>query len=84
MAINILKEAGLPCEGVTTPGGYGGRNQNNLAISTLQAVQDVYNAEIPHYFRDLFTEKGKSVAPQVLHPADLNGSTGGEASYLCR
>jgi hypothetical protein len=73
-ALTILKEAGLPCEGVTTPGGYGGRNQNNLALGTMEAVHDVFGAEIPHYFRDLFTEKGKSVAPQVLHPSDLNGS----------
>ena len=73
-ALTILKEAGLPCEGLTTPGGYGGRNQDNLAISTLQSVQDVFGAEIPHYFRDLFTEKDKSVAPQVLHPSDINGT----------
>lgn len=72
-ALTILKEAGLLCEGLTTPGGYGERNQNNLALSTLQAVQEVYGAEIPHYFRDLYTEKGKSVEPQVLFPADLNG-----------
>ncbi len=73
-ALTILKEAGLPCEGLTTPGGYGGRNQDNLAISTLESVRDVFGAEIPHYFRDLFTEKGKSVAPRVLHPSDLNGN----------
>ncbi|MBW6501996.1 MAG: twin-arginine translocation signal domain-containing protein [Bacteroidales bacterium] len=72
-ALNILKEAGLPCEGLTTPGGYGGRNQNNLALSTLEAVRDVYGAEIPHYFRDLFTEKERSVAPQVLNPSGLEG-----------
>ena len=71
-ALKILKEAGLPCEGLTTPGGYGGRNQNNLAVSTLEAVRDVYGAEIPHYFRDLFTEKEKSVAPRVLHAAGLD------------
>lgn len=71
-ALNILKEAGLTCEGLTTPGGYGGRNQDNLAIGTLQAVRDVYGAEIPHYFRDLFTEKGVSVAPQVRFPSDLD------------
>jgi hypothetical protein len=71
-ALNILKEAGLPCEGHTTPGGYGGRNQDNLALGTLQAVRDVYGAEIPHYFRDLFTKKGKSVAPQVKFPSDLD------------
>ena len=73
-ALTILKEAGLVCEGLTTPGGYGGRNQNNLALGTMDAVRDVFGAEIPHYFRDLFTEKGKSVAPQILHPADLNGT----------
>jgi len=73
-ALNILKEAGLYCEGLTTPGGYGGRNQDNLALGTLQAVRDVYGAEIPHYFRDLFTEKGKSVAPQVRFPSGLDSS----------
>jgi len=73
-ALAILKEAGLPCEGLTTPGGYGGRNQNNLAMSTLEALRDVYRTEVPHYFRDLFTEKGKSVAPKVLFPSDLEGS----------
>ena len=73
-ALKILKEAGLPCEGLTTPGGYGGDNQDNLAFSTLEAVRDVYGAEIPHYFRDLFTEKGKSVAPRVLFPSDLSGT----------
>jgi hypothetical protein len=71
-ALSVLKEAGLPCEGLTTPGGYGGRNQDNLALGTLDAVRDVYGAEIPHYFRDLFTEKEKSVAPLVLHPSGLN------------
>ncbi len=71
-ALRILKDAGLPCEGITTPGGYAGRNQDNLALSTLEAVRDVYNAEIPHYFRNLYTEKGKSVAPQVLYPSGLD------------
>ncbi|MBN1984680.1 MAG: hypothetical protein JW761_00185 [Prolixibacteraceae bacterium] len=70
-ALNILKEAGLPCEGLTTPGGYAGRNQDNLALGTLQAVRDVYGAEIPHYFRDLFTDKDKSVAPQVKFASGL-------------
>ncbi len=71
-ALQILKDAGLPCEGITTPGGYGSKNQDNLALGTLDAVRDVYGAEIPHYFRDLFTEKGNSVAPQVRFPSDLD------------
>ncbi len=73
-ALSILKEASLVCEGLTTPGGYGSRNQDNLALSTLEAVRDVYGAEIPHYFRDVFTEKDKSVAPHVLFPSDLDGN----------
>lgn len=73
-ALSILKEAGLPCEGLTTPGGYGSRNQNNLALSTLEAVRDVYGSGIPHYFRDLFTEKDESVAPRVLFPSGLEGN----------
>ena len=73
-ALQILKDAGLACEGLTTPGGYGGRNQDNLALGTLDAVRDVYGAEIPHYFRDLFTKKGVSVAPQVRFPSGLESS----------
>ena len=73
-ALRILKEAGLNCDGITTPGGYGSKNQNNLALGTMEAVRDVYGSEIPHFFRDLFTEKDKSVAPLVMHPSGLNGS----------
>ncbi len=72
-ALSILKEAGLNCSGLTTPGGYGSKNQNNLALGTLDAVRDVFGAEIPHYFRDLFTEKNKSVAPLVLNASGLSG-----------
>jgi hypothetical protein len=73
-ALTILKEAGLHCDGLTTPGGYAGRNQNNLALGTKDAVRSVYGSEISHYFRDLFTEKEKSVAPQVLHPTGIDGN----------
>lgn len=72
-ALSILKEAGLNCDGLTTPGGYGSKNQKNLALGTLEAVRDVFGSEIPHFFRDLFTEKGESVAPLVLNPSGLNG-----------
>ena len=71
-ALTILKEAGLICEGLTTPGGYGGKNMDNLAISTLQSVRDVFGSGVPHFFRDLYTEKGKSVKPLVLYPSDLD------------
>lgn len=71
-ALQVLKDAGLYCEGLTTPGGYGGKNKDNLALGTLEAVRDVYDSEIPHYFRDLYIERGKSVAPLVRYPSDLD------------
>ena len=44
-ALRILKEVGLPCEGVTTPGGFGGKVLPQLSVATGQAVRDVFKAE---------------------------------------
>lgn len=70
-ALKILKNAGLYCEGVTTPGGFGNRARESLAQGTLRAVRDVHGAEIPHYFRDLFTDE-RSVAPLVQYASGLD------------
>ncbi|MBD3675087.1 MAG: hypothetical protein HUJ26_16340 [Planctomycetaceae bacterium] len=69
-ALRILKNAGLYCEGVTTPGGYGNRSREALSLSTLQACRDVYGTEIPHYFRHLYTDD-RSVAPRVENAKGL-------------
>jgi len=71
-ALRILKNVGLDCEGITTPGGFGGQNRDNLAKATLQSCRDVFQAEIPHYFRDLFTDD-QSVAPLVQYASGLAG-----------
>ena len=71
-SLNILKEAGLHCDGVTTPGGFGHRNIPNLARGTQYAVREIYGGKIAHFFRDLYTEKGKSVAPQIFHAEGLD------------
>jgi hypothetical protein len=71
-ALRVLKSVGLPCEGVTTPGGFGNRVRPQLAQATLQACRDVYGAEIPHYFRHLFTD-ARSVAPRVEYASGLDG-----------
>jgi hypothetical protein len=71
-ALRILKNVGLPCEGITTPGGFGSQNRPNLAKATLQSCRDVFNAEIPHYFRDLFTDD-RSVVPLVQYASGLDG-----------
>lgn len=72
-ALDILKNVGLPCEGVTTPGGFGNRALPQLAQATLQAVRDVFHAEIPHYFRHAFDQGPESVAPRVEYASGLTG-----------
>ncbi len=72
-ALKILKEAGLTCEGITTPGGYGERNQVNLAKGTLESVRDVFGYKLAHFFRDVITEKDKSVAPRIMYTSGLDG-----------
>lgn len=73
-ALRILKNVGLPCEGITTPGGFGTRARPQLAQATLQSVRDVFGAEIPHYFRDLFDRGEQSVAPRVEYASGLETS----------
>ena len=69
-ALQILKNVDLPCEGITTPGGFGNRVLPQLSQATLQSVRSVYGAEIPHYFRHLYTDE-RSVAPRVEYAAGL-------------
>jgi hypothetical protein len=71
-ALRILRNVGLRCEGVTTPGGFGNQNRENLARATLDSVRDVFAAEVPHYFRHLFTGS-ESVAPRVEFATGLDG-----------
>jgi len=72
-ALQILKNVGLPCEGITTPGGFGNQVPAELAQATLQACRAVYHTAIPHYFRDLYDTGTRSVAPRVLYAAGLEG-----------
>jgi hypothetical protein len=50
-ALRILKNCDLPCEGITTPGGFGSRVAGKLPIAVHQAVREVFGAELPHYFK---------------------------------
>ncbi len=70
-ALSILKNAGLPCEGVTTPGGFGNKVLPQLAEATLRSVRGVFDADVPHYFRHLYTDD-RSVAPRVQLAAKLD------------
>jgi len=71
-ALTILKNIGLPCEGVTTPGGFGSKARPQLAQATFESCRSVFNAEIPHYFRDLFSSGEQSVAPLVQNVSGLD------------
>jgi len=50
-ALRILHNCDLPCEGITTPGGFGNRVKDKLPLAVFQAVRDVYGSELPHYFK---------------------------------
>ncbi len=71
-ALRILENVGMPCTGITTPGGFGTRALPALAQAALQSCRDVFGAEIPHYFRHLFTDQ-QSVAPRVEYASGLDG-----------
>ena len=71
-ALRILKNIGLTCEGITTPGGFGNRALPALSQATLQSCREVFKAEIPHYFRHLYTDE-HSVAPRVECASGLDG-----------
>jgi len=73
-ALNILKEAGFYCDGVTTPGGFCHRNIPNLAAATHDAVKDLFAANISHFFRDVISEGDASVSPIVVYEENINSS----------
>jgi hypothetical protein len=72
-ALRILHNVGMPCEGMTTPGGFGNNALPELAQATLEACRAVYKTEIPHYFRHLYTDD-RSVAPRVEYASGLDSA----------
>ena len=65
-ALRILKNCEIPCEGITTPGGFGNMVKSELSQAVGQAVRDVYAAEVPHYFK--YVSGGKeSTEPKLEH-----------------
>jgi hypothetical protein len=43
-------------------------------MGTLESVRDVFQGEIPHFFRDVRTEKDESVEPELFHVSGLESS----------
>src|SRR5207249_1332851 len=69
-ALRPLKNAGLEITGVTSPGGFGGKNLPNYSAAVLQACRDVFKTEIPFYLKKVHIDE-KSVAPEVLSASGL-------------
>ena len=72
-ALRILKNCDLPCEGITTPGGFGGMVPDELSLAVQEAVRDVYGSEIPHYFKYV-ADGDESAEPRIEHVRDATGS----------
>ncbi|WP_164104372.1 hypothetical protein [Candidatus Laterigemmans baculatus] len=70
-ALRILRNCELPCEGVTTPGGFGNQVKTELGLAAFDAVRDVYGSELPHYFK--YVSSGEeSTEPRLEHVRDLD------------
>jgi hypothetical protein len=70
-ALRILKNCDLPCEGITTPGGFGNRVKVELSLAVHEAVRAVYGAELPHYFKYV-ADGEESTQPRVEHVKGLD------------
>ncbi len=70
-ALGILKNVGLDCQGITTPGGFGSGVKGELAQATFQSVRDVFGTEIPHYFKYVIDSGSETVQPRVEYASGL-------------
>ena len=70
-ALRILKNCGLPCEGITTPGGFGNRVKQKLPVAVHQSVRDVFGSELPHYFKYVVSDD-ESTEPKLEFTTNQN------------
>ena len=69
-ALRILERCDLPCEGITTPGGFGNLVKSELSLAVDQAVRDVYPVDLPHYFKYVRTGE-QNTEPILEHVRGL-------------
>ena len=72
-SLRILKNCDLPCEGVTTPGGFGNLVKSELSLAVHEAVRDVFGSELPHYFKYVVNGE-ESTQPKLEHVRGLDSS----------
>lgn len=70
-ALKILKNVGIDCQGVTTPGGFGNKCKSELSQAMGDALRQVNSVEIPHYFKYISDEK-ESTRPVLEHVEGLD------------
>jgi hypothetical protein len=88
-AMQLLRNAGIRCEGVTSPGGFGSRKEEAYAKAVLDASMRVNDNPRPFYFLRLIhkglpdipirhaqKEKGIAIASIVSCAGDWFGATG--------
>jgi hypothetical protein len=78
-ALRILKNCELPCEGITTPGGFGGAVKRELPLAVDQAVRDVYGVDLPHYFKYVISGD-QSTEPKVV--SSITGRFGDHTIWM--
>lgn len=69
-ALRILRNCDLPCEGITTPGGFGNRVKHKLPVAVAQSVSDVYSVSLSHYFKYVIGDD-QSTLPRLEWAGDL-------------
>ncbi|MCS7223175.1 MAG: hypothetical protein NZ959_01255 [Armatimonadetes bacterium] len=92
-ALKMLQKAGIRCDGVTSPGGFGGKKEPDYARAVLEACQSVWGIATPFYFLHVWTdrlpeiplwwvnqEKGEAVGSIIGCTDDWFGATGWDLS----
>ncbi|MBM3334639.1 hypothetical protein FJY63_08255, partial [Candidatus Sumerlaeota bacterium] len=92
-AMQLLKNVGIACDGVTSPGAFGKRKEEAYARAVLDAAMAVNNNPRPFYFLHLDTDKmpsipiwhaqkdkGIAIASIVSCAGDWFGATGWDKS----
>ncbi|MCA9196142.1 MAG: hypothetical protein KDA87_01345 [Planctomycetales bacterium] len=72
-ALKILNNCDLPCEGITTPGGFGNRVKQKLPQAVFEAVRDIYGTDLPHYFK--YIAEGDEPTTPKLEYIDSKGQS---------
>jgi hypothetical protein len=73
-SMQVLKNAGLPCEGVTSPGAFGVQQENAYAKAILTASQAVYGNPRPFYLLHVNVPPAEWPAVPIWHADKTNGA----------